>query len=783
MLKYFLLVICFLINNININGETKYTFPTQVAIDSMQMGYSLGSDGDFVVVGVPGGGTSQSGRIETWKWNPSFNRYDYVDFRHGNGGTQSNPTYTGAGSDQFGTSVGISGDWVIAGAPYADYGGISDSGIVGLFKMDANGNIASHPESSIVNPTPVSSERLGIYVSIGGNWAAAASSSSVKQIYLSELTGPTTWTQQQIIVSPNFISSLTIDTDKMAVGSGGGIVECYALNGGTWSSNQTIDLKTIKTTASSANSIKISGNWMIVGSINYDEEDGAGTYTNSGIAFIFKHNGVSWDFHSTLERSEFWQQSYYQDYKANNMNFGSSVYINGDYISIGEKNHKINPTTTAGTTWIAKIINDVVVPQYKSTALATGTGANLGFATAINSNGVYVVGAPLADDSGTDRGRVVSGIETTQSPTRSPTTPAPTPPTPAPTFECTLSTHCTSNEYCSPSFTCDQTACSDISDCLGLFQSGRVSYCNTVSGYCEDKYAGTCSTAEDCSIKVTQARKASTGIGSATLKVITNNNMAASRNATLETMSRIKTQVADPTKLVLLVSGTETKQFSNLDYNSDPNFLDKVKAARCQGAVSQCTATVAGTGNRRMLQADDVIITITYTFDETAYASTTGFDFNDPDFLQALADSLGVNTTDIDITGDSSGNVNIEVTLADEGDGIDPLDTDLIDQINTINSNLATIGGDLASELGLSAGDLQTQSVDLCGDRDCNSRGTCNESTGVCVCTDTDYWGINCETLVTCNNGTKASGSAYCVCEYPEYGLRCELTKDCSACF
>lgn len=68
-------------------------------------------------------------------------------------------------------------------------------------------------------------------------------------------------------------------------------------------------------------------------------------------------------------------------------------------------------------------------------------------------------------------------------------------------------------------------------------------------------------------------------------------------------------------------------------------------------------------------------------------------------------------------------------------------------------------------------------------DNDCNGRGTCNTSTTVCDCSGTtDYWGIDCNTLIDCNTGVKMVNASYCECPYPTYGQSCENTKDCSGC-
>jgi hypothetical protein len=196
--------------------------------------------------------------------------------------------------------------------------------------------------------------------------------------------------------------------------------------------------------------------------------------------------------------------------------------------------------------------------------------------------------------------------------------------------------------------------------------------------------------------------------------------------------------------------------------------ITKLKTAR---NCSNCAVTF-GTGNRRVLQ-QSMTVTMTFTLDEA------GFDLYEQNteslesqaFLTSLATELGVNSENITLTVVDS-NVVIETELITYSDGENPLDSSTLNQLTTLKSSMETTAGTITSTLG--GGSVSTYSVDLCGTRNCNNRGTCNVETGVCACTDADYWGINCELAVSCNDGTKLANYAYCQCEYPAYGLRCE---------
>jgi hypothetical protein len=179
---------------------------------------------------------------------------------------------------------------------------------------------------------------------------------------------------------------------------------------------------------------------------------------------------------------------------------------------------------------------------------------------------------------------------------------------------------------------------------------------------------------------------------------------------------------------------------------------------------------------------NEITVEITYSIDSDLFDSlaANGTSFSDgSEFEQALAGALGLNTTDIVVSA-VTGTLTIEYVVSDEATGDDPLTQENLQALVEVESELTTITNTVLAELGLSENDITSNSIDYCTDRDCNGRGTCDSSTGVCTCTDTNYWGVNCETLVNCNDGIKDPEQAYCICQYPQFGQRCENTKDCT---
>lgn len=154
--------------------------------------------------------------------------------------------------------------------------------------------------------------------------------------------------------------------------------------------------------------------------------------------------------------------------------------------------------------------------------------------------------------------------------------------------------------------------------------------------------------------------------------------------------------------------------------------------------------------------------------------------FDDPGFVAALATESGLSADNITINTASS---TLEVTfiVAEESDGVDPIDNSIVSALNDVADSTDDLALAVATDLGLTSGQVAVSSIDLCGDRDCNGRGTCDPATGICDCTDLNYWGINCETPVTCVSGQGTPNGQYCQCEYPYTGLRCAgISTDCS---
>lgn len=202
---------------------------------------------------------------------------------------------------------------------------------------------------------------------------------------------------------------------------------------------------------------------------------------------------------------------------------------------------------------------------------------------------------------------------------------------------------------------------------------------------------------------------------------------------------------------------------------------------------TECTVTIGGLNGRRILQESTTItVELTYSLDDTAYAElqANGNTLDSPEFLDALAADLGVNSTDLDVTLTGS-EVVVEVTLISESSESAPIDESAIQELQDLEEASEAAATTIVNEIG--GGTVTVSEVDLCADRTCSGQGVvtsetdangCIIETGVCNCNG-DYWGINCDQECTCENGGTCVNS-YCQCPYPYSGMRCEVAVDCS---
>jgi hypothetical protein len=246
----------------------------------------------------------------------------------------------GEGDDEFGFSVGISGDKMLIGAYKDDDNGFT-SGSVYAYKASAENEESFSFTQKIVPEKYMNFdyEYYGYSVSIDGNFAVVGANGYNNyqgRAYVLELNG-SNWEKVAILTASDaeegdkFGSSVCILGNQIGIGAKGndsdaGCVYVFEkpLNG--WANMTETAILTAsdgKADSYFGNSISISEEIIVVGAYG-DDENG----TSTGAAYIFKKSGSSWEnmmeiAKLTASDGEFMDR------------FGFSVAISGDDVVIG----------------------------------------------------------------------------------------------------------------------------------------------------------------------------------------------------------------------------------------------------------------------------------------------------------------------------------------------------------------------------------------------------------------------------------------------------------------
>ncbi len=244
--------------------------------------------------------------------------------------------------DYYGSSVAVSGNYIVVGAPQEDPGTIESAGSAYVYKKEDNGSV--NQIAKIIASGGVSYDYFGNSVAMSGEYIVVGA-------YKSD--GPGT-DQGNVFVFKK-------DSDVS-------ITQIAKL---TASDPENEDFF--------GTSVAIDGDYIVVGA-SY-EDSGA---LDAGSAYVFKRNSdISITQIAKLQASTPTTQSF----------FGASVSISGDYIAIGAPKEDDGATTDAGAVYIFKRNSDLSVTQIaKLQAATTSAGSFFGNAVSVSGD-LIAVGA------------------------------------------------------------------------------------------------------------------------------------------------------------------------------------------------------------------------------------------------------------------------------------------------------------------------------------------------------------------------------------------------------
>jgi hypothetical protein len=259
-------------------------------------------------------------------------------------------------SDYFGYSIAISGEYAIVGA-YQDGEDVtgknskSRAGSAYIYKI-TNGIWTQ--QQKIVASDRAFGDNFGMKVAISGNYA---------------------------VVGAPF-------EDEDALGgntaSGAGSVYIFKQTNGIWTQQQKI-VASDRATSDGFGSVAIDGDYIIVGaSGNPKDILGGDIKINAGAAYIFKQTNGTWSQQQKIVATDRTEQ----------VRFGNSVSISGDYILVGawlDDNDAsgANAKVESGSAYIFKQTNGIWSQQQK--IVASDRSANDGFGTSVSISGNYAI--------------------------------------------------------------------------------------------------------------------------------------------------------------------------------------------------------------------------------------------------------------------------------------------------------------------------------------------------------------------------------------------------------
>ncbi len=358
-------------------------------------GHSVAIDGDYAIVGAYGeddaGGLSSG---KAYIFNVTTGALLH---------TLDNPNvYDTSVNDNFGKSVGISGNYCIVSAINEDAVSANNSGKAYIFDVTTGALL-----HTLDNPDVLAGDQFGTSVSISGNYAIVGTPlddnggnfNSGKAYIFNVTTGVLLHT----LINPNdydtteydvFGSSVSIDGNYAIVGAYGedvvgglNVGRAYIFNVTTGALIHTVNNPNPSAGDVFGSSVAISGNYVIIGAYGKDD---AGT--DSGKAYIFRIPVPS--FSSALLHTIDNPNGYDT---ATGDQFGTSVSISGNYAIVGANTEDDINGTDSGKAYIYNVTTGALVYTLDNPN-PEGTSANdhFGISVAISGNNA-IVSAQLED--------------------------------------------------------------------------------------------------------------------------------------------------------------------------------------------------------------------------------------------------------------------------------------------------------------------------------------------------------------------------------------------------
>jgi len=387
---------------------TDYAFdPAQIArldpsdpeLDD-RFGSSVDLNGDYMVVGAPNedaGALSDGGSAYLYKKDKTGSVQQLVKVS----------ATTPKTEEYFGYSVAMDSNVIVVGAPE----GASASGDAYIFLVDTNDSVPLPPQK-INSGSPTNGDSFGSSVGISGDYVIVGAPNNAS-VYLYKLdvnktaTLVDTLNEVGLVANDSYGQTMAIDgnyiivgaKDKTVTSNSNGVVYFYEINPVTDTASLlgTQNLSGVVDYDYFGSSVSVSGSYAVVGAYGIDT-----IATDAGKAYMYKINGLN-----DLPKVDEFAPNIGQDTLAENDYFGYSIDISGEYIIAGAYKKDAGAISDAGSAYVYHIdtMSDTVELIEKLDLLSPTAEDYFGASVAIDGD-FMIVGAPNEDSNATNGGTV-----------------------------------------------------------------------------------------------------------------------------------------------------------------------------------------------------------------------------------------------------------------------------------------------------------------------------------------------------------------------------------------
>ncbi len=280
-----------------------------------EFGYSVAVSGDTVVIGATREDSSTTGVNSTPNESASGSGAAYVFVRNGTTWTQQAylKAHQVSAADEFGISVGVSGDTVVVGAKE------EDSSTTGV--------------NSTPNESATSSGAAYVFVRNGTAWTQQAYLKA-HQVSADDYFGTAVAVSGDTVVAGAWgedSGTTGIDSTPNESAAGSGATYVFVRSGTTWTQQAYLKAHQVTAGDSFGSAVALSGNLLVIGA-NREDSGTTGvdstpneSATDAGAAYVFERSGTTWS-----------QQAYAKAHQVSAGDlFGYSVAVSVGTVVIG----------------------------------------------------------------------------------------------------------------------------------------------------------------------------------------------------------------------------------------------------------------------------------------------------------------------------------------------------------------------------------------------------------------------------------------------------------------